>query len=214
MNKPTKIFIVFNILLTSTLVSSCSTSTAKKNSSTVVSGSVDTAKTRARDGIGDATLQPLTDLNIRREEIPEVLRNMRTPYGPVPIGCDPIAAEVTTLTDILGPDSDAPSIDEDDPTLSEEAGEEIGEEVADYALDTVRGFTSDAIPFRSVVRRATGAKKHDKRVRQAYEKGLRRRSYLKGIGMQRGCLPPASPEIQIFEEIEEVEIEYRKTTPQ
>ncbi|MFC7290272.1 hypothetical protein [Hirschia litorea] len=174
---------------------------------------MDTAKTRTKDGIGDATLQPLSDLNIRREQIPDALKNMRTPYGAVPIGCDPIANEVNALTEILGPDSDAPSQNEEDPTLSEEAGEEIGEEVADYALDTVRGLTSDAIPFRSVVRRATGAKKHDKRVRQAYEKGLQRRSYLKGIGMERGCIPPASPEIQIFEEAEEVEIEYRKTTP-
>jgi hypothetical protein len=53
---------------------------------------------------------------------------------------------------------------------------------------------SDFIPFRSLVREATGASAHERRLRAAFQAGVARRSYLKGVGAQLGCAPPAAPE--------------------
>ena len=53
---------------------------------------------------------------------------------------------------------------------------------------------SDFIPFRSIVREATGASAHERKLRAAFERGVARRAYLKGVGAQLGCAPPAAPE--------------------
>ena len=45
-----------------------------------------------------------------------------------------------------------------------------------------------------MVREATGASEHERQLRAAYERGVARRAYLKGVGAQMGCAPPASPE--------------------
>jgi hypothetical protein len=49
---------------------------------------------------------------------------------------------------------------------------------------------SGLIPFRSLVRRATGAYAYQKKYNQAYKLGAQRRAYLKGVGLARGCPPP------------------------
>ena len=61
------------------------------------------------------------------------------------------------------------------------------------ALDVVRDTVTDFIPMRSWVRRLSGAEQHSRRVRQSIEAGLVRRSFLKGVGLQRSCRPPAAP---------------------
>ncbi|ACT59114.1 hypothetical protein [Hirschia baltica] len=188
-------------------ISSCASSSKSTDQTEEEKSAVNVAVTQTGDGIGDATFQPLTDLNLRRETIPQILQDLSTPYEAVGIGCDTIMYEVIQLDNILGPDTDS-TLEVEEETLSEEAGEEV----ADFALDTVRGFTTDAIPFRSLVRRATGAKKYDKKVRRAYEMGLKRRAYLKGIGHERHCLPPAAP--YLYEkQIDKSPIEYRKAEP-
>ena len=47
--------------------------------------------------------------------------------------------------------------------------------------------------FRSLVRRATGAYAYQKKYNQAFKLGAQRRAYLKGVGLARGCPPPARP---------------------
>ncbi|MBB4657631.1 hypothetical protein [Parvularcula dongshanensis] len=138
------------------------------------------------DGLGDAVTSPLEDVNIKREEIPVVLRALRGPY-PLrdPGSCEAIAAHVRDLTAALGPDADDPAAGED-PTFGEKAG--------DSALDVIADTASDIIPFRGVVRYATGATRHDRMVREAYQNGIARRAYLKGLGEVRGCPPPAAPD--------------------
>lgn len=140
-------------------------------------------------GLGDAALSPLNDLNVRRTEVPPLLEAIVSPYEPVPaVNCKAIGAMVTELTKILGKDADAPL--DPDPTLAESA--ENG--AADLTLGAVKSSASDIIPFRGIVREATGASAHERKLRAAYERGVARRAYLKGVGAQLGCAPPAAPD--------------------
>jgi hypothetical protein len=147
------------------------------------------AVNRTSEGLDDAAMAPLTDLNLRRTQIPAKLEALVSPYEPIQLAtCATIAAEVIDLTNILGPDSDAPPLPH--ASLSQRAGEGA----ADLALGGVASATTDFIPFRSIVREATGASAHERRLRAAYERGVTRRAYLKGVGAQMGCAPPAAPE--------------------
>lgn len=200
---------ICSLFLAPYLLTACATQNTDSSASEVVSESVNNARERTRSGIGDAALQPLNDLNLRKVPIPALLKNMPTPYYSFPVGCEQISHEVSQLTLILGDDIDIHIERDDDPTISEEAGEEI----SDTALDTVRDVSTSPIPFRSLVRRATGAKAYDKKVRRAYERGLQRRAFLKGVGLASGCLPPAAPWPYISR-TKKPSIEYRKTVPQ
>ena len=180
---------------------SCATQSggaSDKNQSGQVSSSTD---------FEDAALAPLTDLNIRRTPIPEKLKAIETPYAPVSFNCATIAKEVSELTQILGPDRDfVRDSEEEDEDLADLASSEA----TDYAYDTVESTTTAFIPFRSLVRRATGATAHEKALRDAYLRGVERRSYLKGIGKVLSCLPPASPTPP---KSENERIEYKGATP-
>lgn len=148
-----------------------------------------TAVNKTQAGFGDAAMAPLTDLNLRRVEVPPLLEAIRSPYEPIPaVNCQAIAAAVTDLTAILGQDSDAP------PGPDASLAEQAGSGAADLTLNTVSSTMTDFIPFRSIVREATGASAHERRLRAAYERGVARRAYLKGVGAQLGCAPPAAPE--------------------
>ncbi len=140
-------------------------------------------------GIDDAALTPLNDLNLRRTQIPPVLDVIVSPYEPVKVlTCGAIAADVSALTSVLGPDSDAL------PGPKDTVGQQLGDQAADFALDTVSSTMTDIIPFRSVVRQISGATAWERRMRDAYERGIQRRAYLKGIGAALGCAPPAAPD--------------------
>ena len=60
-------------------------------------------------------------------------------------------------------------------------------------LNAIRDTTTDFIPLRSWVRRLTGAEQHSRQVQAAIQAGRQRRAFLKGMGMQRNCAPPAAP---------------------
>ncbi len=137
-------------------------------------------------GVGDAVQAPLTDLNLRRTDIPEVLLYARdTPYSIIGFErCEALSGEISKLDEALGTDIDEPSADEPS---------SIDQQAAGIALDVVRGTATDFIPFRSWVRRLTGAEQHSREVQSAIRAGLARRAFLKGVGMQRNCAPPAAP---------------------
>ncbi|MND91057.1 hypothetical protein D3C77_311120 [compost metagenome] len=141
-------------------------------------------------GLGGAVSAPLEDLNLRRHEIPTVLLQAETnPYDLRNMSrCSTIAAEIARLDDALGPDTDAPPL-QDGAFISERAADAA----AGATLDAVRGAMTDFIPARSWVRRLSGADAHSKHVQSAIQAGLRRRAFLKGVGMQRDCAPPAAP---------------------
>src|SRR6185503_5592450 len=150
---------------------------------------VSRAVNKTSEGLDDAALTPLNDFNLRRTEIPARLAALISPYEPLSArNCIAIGTEVAELTKILGPDSDAP------PAPEETLGQKAGDGAASIALGGVASAATDFIPFRSVVREATGASAHERRLRAAYERGLERRAYLKGIGASMGCASPAAPE--------------------
>ena len=129
---------------------------------------------------------PLEDLNLKREEIPEVLLQARgAPYAVTGLGrCAAIGAEIARLDEALGPDIDVPTSGD---------GEALDQQAAGAALDAVRDTATDFIPFRSWVRRLSGAAQHSREVQSAIRAGLARRAFLKGIGQQKNCAPPAAP---------------------
>jgi hypothetical protein len=150
---------------------------------------VNRAISKTAKGIDDAALTPLNDLNLRRTEIPKRLETIVSPYEPLKARtCEAILAEVTELTTILGPDADAP------PAPPETLSQQAGDGAANLALGGVASAATDFIPFRSIVRAATGASAHERRLRAAYERGIQRRSFVKGVGAGLGCRPPAAPE--------------------
>ncbi len=142
------------------------------------------------EGFGDAALAPLTDLNVRREQIPTVLLQAQAnPYDRRNLNqCTTIGAEVARLDEALGPDRDEPPVP-DNPTLNERGQEAL----AEAALDAIRNATTDFIPYRSWVRQLSGAQARSRVVQDAVEAGRLRRAYLKGLGMRANCPPPASP---------------------
>lgn len=142
-----------------------------------------------KDGFGDAVTAPLDDFNIRRDEIPEVLvRASQNPYELRNMNrCETIAAEVGALDAALGPDKDEP------PAPKGTRVERGADAAADATLGAVRDTASDVVPLRSWVRRLSGAARYDKRVQEAIRSGSIRRGYLKGVGMNMNCAPPAAP---------------------
>ena len=133
-----------------------------------------------REGMGEAITAPLEDINARREEIPEILEALETPYGPTG-DCEAIADEIAALTVHLGPDID------DVVTETDSSGDKAGKTVGKAALGVVEDTTTGIIPFRGLVRRVTGAHAHDKKVKNAYRLGTERRAYLKGVAAAKSC---------------------------
>ncbi|MDY6923163.1 MAG: hypothetical protein SWI22_04280 [Pseudomonadota bacterium] len=147
----------------------------------------------ARDfgaGVGGAATAPLDDLNLRRQHIPTVLLQAEAnPYDLRNLDqCSTIGAEIIRLNGALGPDSDEPPAPD---------GSTMGERAADAAskaaLDAIRDTATDFIPGRSWIRRLSGAEQHSRNVQSAIQAGRMRRAFLKGVGMNRNCAPPAAP---------------------
>jgi hypothetical protein len=188
------------------LATACSSTPAKPEAPVQPGDSgLDRAFSRTGEGLTDAALSPLNDLNLRRTPIPPLLEALSSPYEAVsPKTCETIARQVTALTFILGPDSDAEAPPED--RLDQKAGDTA----ADAALGEVASTLSGFIPYRSLVRQATGASAHEKKLRAAYETGMRRRAYLKGLGAMLECEPPAAPISRNVISRREPTIEYRR----
>jgi hypothetical protein len=138
--------------------------------------------------VGKAATQPLRDLNLVKDPIPAVLKEAaKDPYRkPERTDCGWLAREVTMLDLALGPDADIPSVQKSLGTQSAEA-------VANAAGTAVGGVVGDLIPFRTLVRRLTGAEENAQEMRDALKAGDVRRAYLKGLGLERGCAYPAAP---------------------
>jgi len=170
---------VFLIVLTAAgLVAACGTGKTVRRSAD-----------RVGSGIGDAVTAPLEDLNLKRTEIPASLTAATVnPYDMTGmVRCESIAAEVGRLDAALGPDLDEVRKDE------RRWNEKGADAAANATLGAVRGTATDVVPFRSWVRRLTGAERHSKAVQAAIKAGTTRRAYLKGVGMRMNCAPPAAP---------------------
>lgn len=142
------------------------------------------------EGFGDAATAPLDILNLRPEVIPTVLLQAQAnPYDMRNMSrCSTIGAEVVRLDAALGPDMDEPP-----PVDGRFMSERAADATADAALGAVRDTTTDFIPGASWIRRLSGAARHEREVQAAIQAGRIRRAFLKGMGMQRNCAPPAAP---------------------
>lgn len=143
-----------------------------------------------RDTFRDAATAPLEDLNLKQKSIPPVLaRAVADPYDVTGLNrCEPIAAEIGRLDAALGPD-----LDEAPPPDNRSKGKKVADAAYGAGVSGVRDTTRDLLPFRSWIRKLTGASKHDKAVAKAVQSGGVRRGYLKGVGMRMNCAPPAAP---------------------
>jgi len=152
------------------------------------------ARETTREGLPNAAAAPLEDLNIRRNEIPQILREIAYVYNAVPApDCLDISREIGRLDIALGQDYDVEAVEKG-------AGRRGGEAAGDLVVDTIRGVTTDIIPFRSIVREASGAAAFGRRRARAFAAGYARRAYLKGLALGQGCPPPAAPLIIITPE--------------
>ncbi|MDB5454142.1 MAG: hypothetical protein JWO33_2720 [Caulobacteraceae bacterium] len=153
--------------------------------------SAKTAGERVEAKAPGALAQPLHDINVLRTKIPPVLLEaMDRPYvPPQPLTCREVINQIRPLDEALGPDLDAPP-SLDNPSAMERNGVMAG----DAITSAVRGAATDIIPLRSWVRMLTGAERYDNLVKASITAGAVRRAYLKGIGVQLDCLPPAAPQ--------------------
>lgn len=131
-----------------------------------------------------AAATPLQDLNLIKEEIPLVLQTAQAkPYAmPDDTGCAHLQAQILALDEVLGPDLDTPATSENPGLIERGAGE------AKASLIKAIGRTTEgAVPFRSWVRKLSGAERHARHVVAAITAGSIRRAFLKGMKTARDC---------------------------
>lgn len=139
-----------------------------------------------------AVTTPLADLNIVRADIPAPLvAAQKGPYAPpAERTCASIGAEIQALDGVLGADLDTPP-DPDRPSLIERGAGAVG----NAAVGAIRGAAEGLVPYRSWVRKLTGAERYSREVAAAIAAGTIRRAYLKGLGLAGGCAVPAAPRL-------------------
>ena len=135
--------------------------------------------TERSTSVGDAATTPLSDLNLKKDQIPPLLLSaQQRPYDLAGLRtCPQIAAAVGELDAVLGADSDLPG----------EARDKVS--AGRVAQAAVGAF----IPFRGLIREISGANESERKMQSAIMAGLARRGFLKGYGQARGCRYPARP---------------------
>jgi hypothetical protein len=133
-----------------------------------------------KNNIDQAIRVPLKDLNLLREKIPEVLLEAdKNPYAlaKLPITCMLIDQQIDALDQVLSPDVDKVKQDElTEKNHIERGAEKVGEE----SINAIKRTTESLIPYRSWVRKLTGAERESKLVARAIKSGNLRRAFLKG----------------------------------
>lgn len=127
-----------------------------------------------------------TGLGLSGADVPQLLKDIKAePYkaAALPV-CDTIPAEIQQITDLVGPDLDTPP--------PEETAEARGASLASKGVNVARGL----VPYRGLVRFATGANKKDQELRDAIIAGVARRAYLRGVLSLTKCQPDPAPEPQ------------------
>jgi predicted small secreted protein len=127
-----------------------------------------------KDSFGEVILSPLGDINLRKQRVPKILLTLETPYDVVRNrSCRSLRNDILKWNAVLGPDFDAEKNDDS--------------KTRETSLDVAEAGVGTLIPFRGLVRAATGATKHENMIRREYRKGVARRAYLRGIAATRRC---------------------------
>ncbi len=120
--------------------------------------------------------QPLKDVGLMRENPPEVLKDaQRAPYSLNGLKrCHDFHRAIGRLDEVLGPDVDAVN----------DQGDALPGRLAEAGAKSI---VNALIPFRGLVREASGAAEADRKFRMMVAAGVARRGYLKGIARERRC---------------------------
>ena len=165
-----------------------------------------------------AATGPLEDLNLRREDIPPVLKAaVVDPYAiPAKFECDPIRQELAELDQVLGKEQeqmdasmlisyketpgDEESLAPKMPQLPKMPTRDVLiEKSENMAHSQAMGFIrdqTDILPFKRIIRTVTGAEQHARKVDKAKQAGLLRRAFLKGMAQAKfgsKCLAAPMP---------------------
>lgn len=145
-----------------------------------------------RRGVSDAAYIPLRDVGLMRQEIPLLLRNLQYPYATATLtDCAAISREIGQLDAVLGPESYQPGPNRN---IWDRSGDFVEEQTISAAENTAQ----DLIPFRSWVRRISGASRAEREALRAVANGQQRRTFLRGYGASLGCpsiIPPPPPSV-------------------
>jgi hypothetical protein len=132
--------------------------------------------TQARKKSVEIGTQPARDVGVMKREIPPILDKAREdPYSLKGLKtCKQLAAEVTDLNLVLGPDY--------------KVGNELKENKAGKLAEAGgKSVINAIIPFRGVVRELTGAAPADRRLNAALDAGYARRGFLRGVHAKQKC---------------------------
>jgi hypothetical protein len=145
-----------------------------------------------RRGVTGAASIPLRDVGLIRPEIPLLLRNLQYPYSTATLtNCAAVTHEINQLDGVLGPESYQPG-------PNRNIWDRSGDFVEDQTIQAAEDAASDLIPFRSWVRRISGASRAERDALRAVANGQQRRTFLRGYGASLGCpsiIPPPPPAV-------------------
>jgi hypothetical protein len=131
--------------------------------------------------IDHAITSPLKDLNLLREKIPAALLTAdKNPYllPDMATSCEQLDQEIKSLDQVLAPDIDAPKQKKIKDDNHIERGAEL---VGEASINAIKRTTESLVPYRSWVRKLTGAERESKLVARAIKSGNLRRAFLKGF---------------------------------
>lgn len=137
-----------------------------------------TAVSQEKVTAGDVVSKPLSDFNLKKDDVPEVLVTARqAPYDLDGMKrCPAISAAIANLDAVLGDDID---VARDDGNATIDMG------------NLAKSVVGSLIPFGGVIREISGANAQQRKWQEAIYAGSVRRAFLKGVGQQRGCAYPA-----------------------
>jgi hypothetical protein len=145
-----------------------------------------------RRGVSDAAYIPFRDVGLIRPEIPLLLRNLQYPYATATLtDCAAVSREIAQLDGVLGPESYQPG-------PNRNVWDRSGDFVEEQAIQAAEDTAADLIPFRSWVRRISGANRAERDALRAVANGQQRRTFLRGYGASLGCpsmIPPPPPSV-------------------
>jgi len=137
----------------------------------------------------NAVETPAEDLHLKHWVTPPILlKAEEDPYAVSDdINCTDIIDEIQRLNVELGPDIDSAAPPKGSLT------DQGTKQAHDTAVDLTKQSIGHFIPFRGVVRWASGAEKEYKERQKAIAAGRQRRAFLKGIALSKKCVLPAPP---------------------
>lgn len=145
----------------------------------------DKPKDQTLDKAGSIATQPIRDVGVDKDKIPDVLQKaVENPYAPPSARtCKAYNVALGELNAVLGEDF----------TVGAEANENRAGKIAEAVGKTI---VNSLIPFRGLVREISGAAPAERRLQAAVTAGVARRGYIRGLASARGCkiAPIAPPE--------------------